>query len=234
MSAFLINSMASPFTPTMRTVWQVDGNDAALLAYLQDNHAPHSTGNYSIARSGGVATLSWDRWRLAPSPDGTVAWVLDPAGGGRLQLPPAGGYVIASSAQIPTCPAVFDTAGWWPCDSMGNPLDSRVLQSPQKVSRTRVAIGRATLTSGVYLASSSPIDVPIVFDSPPPVVPESGWVQVQPGVIHLGKTRAVIKDGSITAAGCTITVNFLAPVTFSAVQPATYEAVCLYTFLADA
>lgn len=97
--------------------------------------------------------------------------------------------------------------------------------------RTRVAVGRITLTSGTYQAGAT-IDLPIVFDEPALAVPESGWVQVQPGVAWMGRTRAVVLSGSITATGCTVRVTVIAATVPSSAQPITYEAVCIYSYAA--
>ncbi len=120
----------------------------------------------------------------------------------------------------------------------GQPVDLAALVAviwgalqQKDAARTRVAVGRTTLASGVYLAGAT-IDLPITFDIPPLSVPESGWVQLQPAIAWLGRTKAVVKEGSITATGCVVTVTALAAITPTAVNPITYEAVCVYTYSA--
>lgn len=106
-------------------------------------------------------------------------------------------------------------------------LQARVAQMGD--ARTRVAAGRATVTSGVYLAGAT-FEVPILFDTPALAVPESGWVQIQPAIAWLGRTKAVVKEGSFTKTGCTITVTALNAISLAAANPITYEIVALYSY----
>lgn len=94
---------------------------------------------------------------------------------------------------------------------------------------TRVAVGRAVVTSGVYTIGQS-FDVTITFDTPALAVPESGWVQIQPAIAWMGRTKAVVKAGSFTTAGCTVTVTALNAIAPSPGDPITYEAVALYNY----
>lgn len=95
--------------------------------------------------------------------------------------------------------------------------------------RVRVATGRTTLATGVYLAGQG-VTLDVAFDTPALAVPESGWVQTQPAVAWLGRTRAVIVDGSITDVGCRIRVTALSPITPTALNPITFDVVAIYSY----
>lgn len=99
----------------------------------------------------------------------------------------------------------------------------------RSAARVRVAIGRATVTSGTLLVGAT-LDVAITFDAPALAVPESGWVQQQSAVAWLGRTKATIVEGSITTTGCTVRVTALNTVALSVANPIAFEAITIYAY----
>lgn len=95
------------------------------------------------------------------------------------------------------------------------------------------AVGRITLTSGVYLTGDT-VDLDITWDDTPLATPQDGLVVVMPALAWLGRTTARVKPGTTTDTGCTITVSVLASVTPTSGSPITYEAQASYQYFPEA
>lgn len=102
----------------------------------------------------------------------------------------------------------------------------------------REATGRVTLTAippgtAPTWAAGESADLAVTWDATPLIVPADGDVEVDAAIAWAGKTSAVVKPGSITSTGCTITVknisgSVVVPV---AAQPITYIVRALYLYL---
>lgn len=96
-----------------------------------------------------------------------------------------------------------------------------------------VAVGRVTVSSSEPRepwSAGTTHEVTVAWDAPPLAVPDSGAVIVYAAAPWLGRTTAKIVPGSVTAAGCTITVTVLATVAPSTAQPITYEVQAPYDY----
>jgi len=93
----------------------------------------------------------------------------------------------------------------------------------------RVAVGRTTVTTGVWLAGSTR-EITVAWDEKPLATPAAGAVMVYAAIAWLGKTTATVKPGSITSTGCTLVVKALAAVTPVVANPITYEVQAAYDY----
>jgi hypothetical protein len=93
----------------------------------------------------------------------------------------------------------------------------------------RAVTGRITLTSGLY--QPGVYDFPVTWDAAPLKVPAGGIVATNAGVAWQGRTHAKIKTGSITSAGCTVTMTVVSATVPTSGQPLTMEAQALYLYL---
>lgn len=102
----------------------------------------------------------------------------------------------------------------------------------------RQVVGRVTLTAippgtAPTWAAGETADLAVMWDSAPLIVPADADVEVDAAVAWAGKTTGVVKPGSITSTGCTITVknisgSVVVPVS---AQPITYIVRGLYLYL---
>lgn len=92
----------------------------------------------------------------------------------------------------------------------------------------RSVAGRAELPAGPPRLSGQELDLPVLWDEEPLVVPTGGVVTVQSAVAWLGRVTARIVPGSLTGQGCIVRVRVLNTVSPSAANPILVEAQALY------
>ncbi len=85
---------------------------------------------------------------------------------------------------------------------------------------------------GTIWAANASFDKPITWDTPAPETPTGVLINAEAGVLSAGKTIAVVKDGTATTVGATLTCTNVSGgnVIVNSTNPITYNAQALYIY----
>ncbi len=102
----------------------------------------------------------------------------------------------------------------------------------------RTVTGHVTLSTipggvgGSIWAAGASFEKPITWDTPAPEAPTGVLISAEAGVLSAGKTIAVVKDGTATSIGATLTCTNVSGgnVIVNSTNPITYNAQALYIY----
>lgn len=102
----------------------------------------------------------------------------------------------------------------------------------------RTVTGHVTVSTipggvgGSIWAANASFDKPITWDTPSPEVPSGVLISAEAGILSAGKTVAVLKAGTATTVGATLTCTNISGgnVIVNSTNPITYNAQALYIY----